>query len=85
MVTYMESHIDEGGDFHIKMETKDGMTRWLETESTSERTYVFEVFYDEDAVCRSEELVAWCYGELESEDDVIDHAKSHNLKAEYTL
>ena len=85
MQNYMESHIDEGGDFHIKMETRDGMTRWLETESTSERTFVFEVFYDSDAVCRSEEIVGWSWGEIESEDEVIEIAKRHNLKAEYTL
>jgi len=72
-------------DYHIRMETKNGMTRWLETESTGEKSYVFETFYDVEGVCRSEELIAWVWGEFESEDMVKDWAKERKLKAEYTL
>lgn len=87
MQSYMESHIDEGGDFHIKMETRNGKTRWLETESTGERTYVFETFYlaegDDIGLCLSEEIVGWVWGDIDSEDEVKRIAERHELKAEY--
>lgn len=86
MQSYMESHIDEGGDFHIKMETRNGKTRWLETESTGERTFIFEVFYDavkEIGLCLSEEIVGWVWGDIDSEDEVMRIAERHELKAEY--
>ena len=72
-------------DYHIKMETKDGITRWLETESSGEKTFIFESFYDSENVCRSEELVAWIWGDIENEETVQKWAEQRILKAEYKL
>lgn len=87
MQSYMESHIDEGGDFHIKMETRDGKTRWLETESNGEKTFIFECYYqsggEDNGMALSEELVGWVWGELVSEDEVKRIAAERNLKAVY--
>ena len=76
-------------DHHIKMESVDNgfttLTKWLETESSGERTFIFEAIYDKDGTCVSEELVGWSWGEIETEEEVKEIAKEHNLKAEYTL
>ena len=76
---------NDSEDFHIKMETKDGVTRWLETESTGERTIIFECFYDEEGTCRSEEIVGWIWGNDLDEEDIKDYAEKRNLKATYEL
>ena len=74
-------------DYHIKMETRNGKTRWLETESTGERTVIFESFYlaegKEQGLALSEELVGWVWGEIESEEEVMRIAAERNLKAIY--
>lgn len=75
---------DKNGNWHIKVETRtDGWARWFETESTDERTLVFENWYDEEAVPRSEELVAWIWGEFDTEEEVKIWATEKRLKAEY--
>ena len=72
-------------NYSIEMETKDGITRKLETEDNGERTFVFESFYDESGNCLSEELVAWVWGGFNSEKQVITWATEKRLKAVYTL
>lgn len=71
-------------NLHIKMEDRpDGSSVWLETESTGEKTIIFENVYDAQGTCKSEEVVGWCYGELESEEDVKEWASKKALKAVY--
>lgn len=73
-------------ELHIKLETRDGMTRWLETETTDgDKTIIFETFYDAEGVCRSEEIVGWIWGEDVTEEDIKDFAEKKNLKATYEL
>ena len=68
-------------DYHVNI----GNGIWLETESTGEKTIVFRTTYDKDGTCRSEEIVGWVYGEIESEEELREIAEERNLKAEYTL
>lgn len=47
----------------------EGMEKTIETESTTEKTFVFEVCYDAEGVCRSEELVGWYHGKHDRNAD----------------
>ena len=75
-------------NYCIKMETRKGKTRWLETTSDGEKTFIFETFYvaegeKDEGMPLSEELVAWVWGDIESEDEVKRIAARRRLKAVY--
>ena len=78
----VQPYAKDNEEHHIKLETKDGLTRWLETET---KTIIFETFYDAEGVCRSEEIVGWIWGEDVTEEDIKDFAEKKNLKATYEL
>ena len=82
----VQPYAKDNEEHHIKLETKDGLTRWLETETTDgDKTIIFETFYDAEGVCRSEEIVGWIWGEDVTEEDIKDFAEKKNLKATYEL
>ena len=67
------------------MTIENGKNKKLETDCSGEKTYVFECTYDEKGNCISEELVAWIWGEFDSEEQIRAWAENRRLKAEYRI